>query len=532
MPETYQVIDLFAGPGGLAEGFANVRAGDRRPFEIALSVEKDVAAHSTLRLRAFLRQFGDDLPKEYLEFLEGGRDQPDWAALYPGEWAAAEAHALLLELGTPEAAEALAPRLAALAGQDTIVIGGPPCQAYSIAGRVRNRGTDGYEARDDTRHFLYREYIRILAAVRPVAFIMENVKGLLTSRVDGVRILDLVLADLRSAGGDPDSYRLLALAPGRSTLFGQERAAGEDFLIRAEEHGVPQARHRMIIVGIRADHADLLDPAGPGWLMWPAEDRVTLEQVLSGLPDLRSGLSGSGDFQEWRDAMVEAMDLVIDAIGRSTVAEVSTLSGEAMGLRDRFWMRCPVLPRSSCGAAALPEACPADLRDWLSGSAGGRISNHATRSHMSSDLARYFFAAVFASVHGRSPKAVMFPDELAPEHRNWKSGKFTDRFRVQVRGRPSTTITSHISKDGHYFIHPDPLQCRALTVREAARLQTFPDDYMFLGNRTSQYVQVGNAVPPYLARRIGEALHRMLTGADAASDAGAEPARANASSAN
>jgi DNA (cytosine-5)-methyltransferase 1 len=170
------------------------------------------------------------------------------------------------------------------------------------------------------------------------------------------------------------------------------------------------------------------------------------------------------------------------------------------------------IPPRECDDVGISNLCSKELTDWLVDEKLTRLANNQTRGHMAEDLARYFFAAVFGEVTGRSPKASNYPDELAPNHKNWSTGKFSDRFRVQLWNAASTTITSHISKDGHYFIHPDPLQCRSLSVREAARLQTFPDNYLFKGNRTQQYVQVGNAVPPLLAKWIGEALHSILVG--------------------
>jgi DNA (cytosine-5)-methyltransferase 1 len=142
------------------------------------------------------------------------------------------------------------------------------------------------------------------------------------------------------------------------------------------------------------------------------------------------------------------------------------------------------------------------------------VCNSTTREHMPDDLHRYLFAACFAKARGVSPRLRDFPKALLPQHRNvaraMRSDLFADRFRVQLEAAPATTVMSHIAKDGHYFIHPDPTQCRSLTVREAARLQTFPDNYAFAGARTEQYVQVGNAVPPFLATQIAGIVAQLL----------------------
>ena len=167
---------------------------------------------------------------------------------------------------------------------------------------------------------------------------------------------------------------------------------------------------------------------------------------------------------------------------------------------------------------------PALLGGWYHDPRLAVWLNHDARGHMRADLRRYAFAAAFAEAYGWSPKGhVEFSLQgLRPNHDNWETGKFSDRFRVQLRNRPATTVTSHISKDGHYFIHYDPKQCRSLTVREAARLQTFPDNYFFQGNRTEQFHQVGNAVPPLLAKKIGEIVIALLRGADVGAAAPAQ----------
>lgn len=510
LPANLGIVDLFAGPGGLGEGFASLGEDGDRPFRIGISVEKEASAHRTLTLRAFLREYQaqyGELPEEFIDFHAGVISEPDWSEVDSGAWQIALDEARDLELGTEAAAAEIDGAIARLQKNfdDTILIGGPPCQAYSLVGRARSRGTRGYVAEEDKRHYLFREYIRVLDRLRPAAFVMENVKGMLSSTVESRLVFEMLMEDLSSLGsgrGHLYELRAIRVEDGEASL--REAVKPSDFIVRAEEFGVPQRRHRVIIVGVRSDVAR----GASGASINLCGSRRSVAEVIGDLPTLRSGLSrGNDSSAAWKEVVVEAAELLA-RIHRSK--RDSLLKAAFVELAKDFKSQDPSLRAS----AKLPidyGTANDDLMLWLERPELQAVAQHETRGHMASDLGRYMFAAVFGEQRGCSPKAADFPNALSPDHRNWHSGVFNDRFRVQLADEPSTTVTSHISKDGHYFIHPDPGQCRSLTVREAARLQTFPDDYLFLGNRTQQYVQVGNAVPPFLARQIAklvlESLH-------------------------
>jgi DNA (cytosine-5)-methyltransferase 1 len=493
----FAIIDLFAGPGGLGEGFSRAGRDTETPMGIHLSVEMDEHAVQTLRLRSFLRSF-DAFPPEYYEALNTGKPLPAWSEIYPTNWQLAQSEVRQRVLGADGVFEEIAVELDRVREAnhgDTILIGGPPCQAYSLVGRSRNKGKEGYIAEKDDRHYLYREYVRILDRLKPAAFVMENVKGMLSSKVDGGGIFSRVLDDLEDAG--EIGYHLLPLAT-VPPADGQ-RADGRDFLIRAENHGVPQARHRVIVLGIRKDIPvpDITTP-----LLGEPAKFVNVAEVIDDLWRLRSGLSRQDDTSAWhREVKQQAQAIANCADVEIGVREVArrVARDEVLPLDRRSRMK-----RNS-------DRLPEHLRNWFRDGSLLAALQHETRGHIPGDLGRYLFSAAYAEVQERSPKLSEFPSFLQPLHRNRASGDFADRFRTQVAIRPSTTVTSHISKDGHYFIHPDPAQCRSLTVREAARLQTFPDNYYFCGPRTKQYHQVGNAVPPYFAYQIAKAVRR-LTG--------------------
>lgn len=497
------IIDLFAGPGGLGEGFASLKGRDGKAFfEIGLSIEKNPIAHRTLTLRAVFRRLrGTKDVKHYYSYIRGEikeeafRQIPSVARAF----AHAETEARCLELGKSDESGIDSEIRTALKGQETwVLIGGPPCQAYSLAGRSRRANDKSFHK--DEKHFLYKEYLRIIRVHMPTIFVMENVKGLLSSQHSGDPMFEKIIADL-SAPSEGLEYEIRSFVKAGS----DDSLKPIDYVIPAERHGIPQSRHRVILLGVKKD-ADLPRHA----LLTPVSKTVTVKQTIDDLPRIRSRLSRGDSLEAWRKAVQEAPGYVKGWRTENENSMIETMHAFAASATS-----------STTGAPFIAKNYkrpkkPTELQRWLHDRSLGGVCQHEARSHMATDLARYLFSACFAHSFGYFPQLDVFPPKLLPAHVNVHAEgaaeaiPFKDRFRVQCRNKPATTVVAHIAKDGHYYIHYDPAQCRSLTVREAARLQTFPDNYFFAGNRTEQYTQVGNAVPPLLAHKLAKVVRNLL----------------------
>lgn len=533
------VIDIFAGPGGLGEGFSSITdEHGNRIFNIRLSIEKDEIAHQTLCLRSFYRQFKkEDVPEIYYSFIKEN-DLKKQAKLleqlktdFITEWLHAEDEAWRFELPYPEEYEKNGKKKGGYTIEEIkeknkeidericnalheekefLLIGGPPCQAFSLAGRARNQGISD----DDHRVHLYKEYLRIIAKHHPAVFVMENVKGLLSAKIKEQKVFDAIKSDLRNPGFvfpeyKSPKYKVYSLVKPPEDFDSDGFPIynnDTDYLIKSEKYGIPQRRHRVILIGIRED----LKTQIPDNLQ-PSEE-IKLKSVIGNLPALRSGIGrevvgvnekGNHIYSKIRNNQTNWEDVII-----GSREKLNYLFQERDKSKD---IEFPTIQGKNFVSCKLNENSNPLYQNWYYDPRLNGVLNHETRTHLKEDLLRYLFSALYLDKYGDFPKLRDYPEWLLPMHKNAKGGKFADRFRTQRPDEPATTITSHISKDGHYFIHYDPAQCRSLTVREAARIQTFPDNYFFCGPRTAQYHQVGNAVPPYLAKQIGEIVKKILT---------------------
>lgn len=444
--KVYFVMDLFAGCGGLSEGF------EQTGFEVIAQIEMDKRSCETLKTRHLYYEL-KKIGKEYFysKVLKEESSHDDILDKFPEIRESVSHRVIQVEFGKESFKKILekieATRKFHRAAKFHVVIGGPPCQPYSLMGRAR----DPHRMRNDNRHFLYEHYLRILKNIQPDFFVFENVPGLITANKKGQEIFSQMLDDFKNIN---PSYEI---APS----FDEYSRRPWQYLLDSSRYGVPQKRKRIIFIGYKKT----LTPKNPDIknvfrkilrTKVPAYRGSTVSDAIGDLPPLKPG--------EGRDYWFGKYQNIV------------------------FTPYQKKMRQNSPG-----------------------ILNHRARTHMKSDLKRYKF---FIEQHLNGNKSATLIDlmkerpGLTPAHNNLD--KFLDRFKVQWWAQPASTITAHICKDGHYYIHPDIHQCRSLTVREAARCQSFPDNFKFEGPRTEQFKQVGNAVPVFLAKVIATNILREL----------------------
>jgi len=442
---SYYAIDLFAGCGGLSEGFK--KAG----FDIIAQVEMDKWACETLRTRHLyheLKKIGKgNLYQGYLREEVSRKDVLDKFS----DIAESVSHRVIqATLGNDGIARVLEKIESSQKYHDAtgfhVLLGGPPCQPYSIVGRAR----DPFRMEKDERHYLYRHYLEILEWLQPDIFVYENVPGLFSAKAEGKEIFIRLLEDFSSLS---HPYKI---TPPLERIYEDPCS----YILNSADFNIPQSRKRLILIGYKKSLEDKI----PG-----------IREIFTGLQKLALG------------NRKENLLTVDDAIG--------DLPALKPGGGSDGWF--------------IPYNSSTDLRPYqikMREDSPG-VLNHRARIHMESDLERYRF---FIDHRKNGNGAANLDDlgkerpDLVPNHKHLD--KFLDRFKVQWWDCPSSTITAHISKDGHYYIHPDINQCRSFTVREAARCQSFPDNFKFEGSRSAQFKQVGNAVPPLLAYRIARVI--------------------------
>jgi len=405
-------IDLFAGAGGLSEGF--IKAG----FTPVAHVEMNKDACDTLRTRtAFHYLKENDRIEEYYEYLKGEISRKEFWAKIPAKLI----NSVINSEISPESLPFIFDQIDSILGENKnvdLVIGGPPCQAYSIAGRAR----DPKGMTDDPRNHLYKYYVEFLKRYSPKMFVFENVPGILSA--NNGKYLDMIFDAVNEVG-----YHL------------------EKKVLNSKNFNVLQDRKRVIIIGWKKEMN----------LEYPVFEEIqskykVLNDLFSDLPKIQNGQGVYG--------VVKYADSSTDYLEKTQIRNCIDFT-----------------------------------------------TQHISRPNNENDLEIYRIAVDKWVNENKRLNYGELPERLI-KHSNTKS--FTNRFQVVNHNGISHTVVAHIAADGHYYIHPDAKQNRSITIREAARIQSFPDDFYFESNRTAAFKQIGNAVPVLMAKGIADKIIEMI----------------------
>lgn len=395
----YTFIDLFAGCGGLSEGFY------REGFKALAHVEINHFACETLRTR--MKHYGyKDIEKEVIEH----------------------------DITADDIIEKIEN---AVNGRDVdMIIGGPPCQAYSTAGRVR----DKVGMATDARNYLFESYVKILEHYRPKLFVFENVTGILSAKANGKAIFPQVIKALGK------EYKVIS--------------DPDTILFNTANYGVPQIRKRIIIMGVRKDIDGI-------------EAKELYQNVIKTHYDPDMPEKERGKLKKYVDVRQALGDLP------------------------------PVLPGEDASTDSFNYPCDNEFLKRIGNKGISPLMDHICRKNNDTDRERF---RVMIENHWSFGEMRRARPDLEHEH----ARVFDNSYVVQWWELPSKTILAHIHKDGFQFIHPDYNQARTFTVREAARIQSFPDDFVFEGSRGEKYKQIGNAVPCLFAEALAKASKKIL----------------------
>lgn len=398
-----KMIDLFAGCGGLTEGFM----GTGNYKEVA-AIEWLKPQVETLRYRLKTKWNEEDSDERVMHFdiqrkeelFNGWTDDKDFQNGKGLDYFVNKSNGI------------------------DIIIGGPPCQAYSVAGRVRDENS----MNDDYRNYLFEHYLSVVNKYRPKLFVFENVPGILSAEPNGISIQKVIREKFNTIG-----YEII------SDL--------KNAIVNASDYGVPQNRNRVIIVGLNKKH--------------------------------------------FKDCQNILNKFYFEILPKRKVSKKITVK-EAIG--------------------DLPKCMPI----FEENSHKKRVSHTTPNCNISWHTPRY------TNLRDMDTFKIL-ADDIASNRNEYNSKKISElyeekigskspihRYHVLNPNEPSTTIIAHLYKDGNRFIHYDPTQQRSITVREAARLQSFPDDFEFVSNKGSAYQMIGNAVPPKLARAIADSIYELI----------------------